>query len=64
MGDKKGYLTRKDNQSIQVPFLFNPKEFSVEKSNQYRRSHHPGPLCFDLSVCPGELTHDHPGPLL
>jgi hypothetical protein len=42
MGDKKGYLTRKDNQSIQVPFLFNPKEFSVEKSNQYAEVNIPG----------------------
>jgi hypothetical protein len=42
MGDKKGYLTRKDNQSIQVPFLFNPKEFSVEKSNQYAEVTIPG----------------------
>lgn len=37
----KGYLTRKDN-SFQVNFMFNPKELSVEKSNQYAEVNIPG----------------------
>jgi hypothetical protein len=39
---EKAYLTRKDNPNIRVPFLFNPKEFSVEKSNQYAEVNIPG----------------------
>ena len=39
---EKGYLTRKDNPSVRVTFLFNPKEFSVEKSNQYSEVNIPG----------------------
>jgi len=40
----KAYLTRKDNPnpSDEVSFLFNPKEFSVEKSNQYAEVSVPG----------------------
>lgn len=39
---EKAYLTRKDDQSIKVTFLFNPNEFSVEKSNQYAEVNIPG----------------------
>ena len=39
---EKGYLTRKDDPSVRVTFLFNPKEFSVEKSNQYAEVNIPG----------------------
>lgn len=39
---EKGYLTRKDDLSMRVTFLFNPKEFSVEKSNQYAEVNIPG----------------------
>ena len=39
---EKGYLTRKDDPSARVTFLFNPKEFSVEKSNQYAEVNIPG----------------------
>ncbi len=40
----KAYLARKDNPnpSDEVSFLFNPKEFSVEKSNQYAEVSVPG----------------------
>jgi nucleoid-associated protein YgaU len=38
----KGYLTRKDDPSVRVTFLFNPKELSVEKSNQYAEVNIPG----------------------
>lgn len=37
----KAYLERKDKKSI-IPFLFNPKEFSVEKSNQFAEVNIPG----------------------
>lgn len=39
---EKAYLTRKDDPSVRVPCLFNPKEFSVEKSNQYAEVSIPG----------------------
>jgi hypothetical protein len=39
---EKAYLTRKDDLSVRVTFLFNPKEFSVEKSNQYAEVNIPG----------------------
>jgi nucleoid-associated protein YgaU len=39
---EKAYLTRKDNPSLKVVFLFNPKELSVEKSNQYAEVAIPG----------------------
>ena len=39
---EKGYLTRKDDPSARVTFLFNPKEFSVEKSNHYAEVNIPG----------------------
>jgi hypothetical protein len=39
---EKGYLTRKDKESVKVPFLFNPKELSIEKSNQYSEVNIPG----------------------
>jgi len=39
---EKGYFTRKDNPSMKIPFLFNPKEFSVEKSNQFAEINVPG----------------------
>jgi nucleoid-associated protein YgaU len=38
----KGYLTRKDDASVRVTFLFNPKELSVEKSNQFAEVAIPG----------------------
>ncbi len=38
----RAYLTRKDDTSLKVEFLFNPKEFSVEKSNQYAEVNIPG----------------------
>lgn len=38
----KAFLTRKDEPSQIVPFLFNPAEFSVEKSNQYTEVNVPG----------------------
>jgi hypothetical protein len=38
----KAYLTRKDKPSTVVPFLFNPSEFSVEKSNQFAEVNVPG----------------------
>ncbi|HWP92878.1 MAG TPA: LysM peptidoglycan-binding domain-containing protein [Thermodesulfobacteriota bacterium] len=38
----KAFLTRKDNPSVIVPFLFNPKELSVEKSNQFAEVNIPG----------------------
>ena len=38
----KAFLTRKDNPSVIVPFLFNPKELSVEKSNQFAEVNVPG----------------------
>lgn len=39
---ERGYLTRKDKPSDEVHFLFNPKEFSVEKSNQFAEVNVPG----------------------
>jgi hypothetical protein len=38
----KAFLARKDNPSAIVPFLFNPKELSVEKSNQFAEVNIPG----------------------
>jgi hypothetical protein len=38
----KAFLTRKDKPSLVVPFLFNPTEFSVEKSNQFAETNIPG----------------------
>ncbi len=38
----KAFLTRKDNPLLIVPCLFNPKELSVEKSNQYAEANIPG----------------------
>lgn len=38
----KAFLTRKDNPLLIVPFLFNPKELSVEKSNQFAEINIPG----------------------
>jgi len=38
----KAFLTRKDNPALVVPCLFNPKELSVEKSNQFAEVAVPG----------------------
>ena len=38
----KAFLTRKDNPLLIVPCLFNPKELSVEKSNQFAEIKIPG----------------------
>jgi len=38
----KAFLTRKDNPAVVVPCLFNPKELSVEKSNQFAEVAIPG----------------------
>lgn len=38
----KAFLTRKDKPSMVVPCLFNPKELSVEKSNQFAEVNIPG----------------------
>ncbi len=38
----KAYFTRKDDTSVQVKCLFNPKELSVEKSNQFAEVNIPG----------------------
>lgn len=38
----KAFLTRKDNPTLVVPCLFNPKELSVEKSNQFAEVNVPG----------------------
>ncbi|HEX3034034.1 MAG TPA: LysM peptidoglycan-binding domain-containing protein [Thermodesulfobacteriota bacterium] len=38
----KAFLTRKDNPAMVVPCLFNPKELSVEKSNQFGEVNVPG----------------------
>ncbi len=38
----KAFLTRKDKPAIVVPCLFNPKELSVEKSNQFAEVNIPG----------------------
>ena len=39
---EKAYLTRVDNTDLVVPFLFNPAQFSVEKSNQFAEVNIPG----------------------
>ena len=39
---EKAYLTRKDDTSVQVKCLFNPKELSVEKGNQFAEVNIPG----------------------
>lgn len=38
----KAFLTRKDNPLLVVPCLFNPKELTVEKSNQFAEVNIPG----------------------
>jgi len=38
----KAYLTRKDNPALVVPFLFNPTEFTVERTNQFTEVNVPG----------------------
>ncbi len=38
----KAFLTRKDNPLLIVPFLFNPSEFSVERTNQFTEVNIPG----------------------
>ncbi|NIM13509.1 MAG: LysM peptidoglycan-binding domain-containing protein [Candidatus Aminicenantes bacterium] len=38
----KAFLTRKDNPLLVVPCLFNPAEFTVEKSNQFAEVNIPG----------------------
>ncbi len=38
----KAFFTRKDNPALIVPCLFNPKELSVEKSNQFAEVNIPG----------------------
>jgi LysM repeat protein len=38
----KAFLTIKDKPGLIVPFLFNPDEFSVERSNQYTEVNIPG----------------------
>lgn len=38
----KAFLTRKDNPLMIVPCLFNPRELSVEKSNQFAEVNIPG----------------------
>lgn len=38
----KAFLVNKDNPTMVVPFLFNPKELSVEKSNQFAEVNIPG----------------------
>lgn len=38
----KAFLTRKDNPSLIVPFLFNPSEFTVERTNQFTEVNVPG----------------------
>jgi hypothetical protein len=44
----KAYLTRKDKPGQIVPFLFNPSEFSVEKTNQFTEVNIPG---LPSSIC-------------
>lgn len=39
---EKAYFTRKDDTSLKVPFLFNPKELGIEKSNQFAEVNIPG----------------------
>jgi hypothetical protein len=38
----KAFLTRKDNPAAIVPFLFNPSEFTVERTNQFTEVNIPG----------------------
>ena len=38
----KGYIVSKENPYVLVPFKFNPKEFTVEKSNQFAEVNIPG----------------------
>ena len=38
----KAFLTRKDNPALIVPFLFNPSEFTVERTNQFTEVSVPG----------------------
>jgi len=38
----KAFLTRKDNPALIVPFLFNPSEFTVERTNQFTEVNIPG----------------------
>ncbi len=38
----KAFLTRKDKPTMIVPFLFNPEEFSVDKSNHFEEIQIPG----------------------
>ena len=39
---EKAYLTRVDDPEVKVPCLFNPKELTVEKSNQFAEVNIPG----------------------
>ena len=39
---EKAYLTRKDNPGLIIPFLFNPSEFTVERTNQFTEVSVPG----------------------
>ncbi|WP_440956069.1 CIS tube protein [Methanosarcina sp. Mfa9] len=39
---EKAYLTRVDDPDVKVPCLFNPKELTVEKSNQFAEVNIPG----------------------
>ncbi|NOY64102.1 MAG: LysM peptidoglycan-binding domain-containing protein [Nitrospirae bacterium] len=39
---EKAYFTRRDNTSLKIPCKFNPKELSVEKSNQFAEINIPG----------------------
>lgn len=39
---EKAYFTRTDKPSVQVPCLFNPKELTVQKSNQFEEVEVPG----------------------
>jgi hypothetical protein len=39
---EKAFLTRKDDTSLKVPCMFNPKELSIEKSNQFAEVNIPG----------------------
>ena len=39
---QKAYFTRKDDSSVTIPFLFNPKELGIEKGNQFSEVNIPG----------------------
>ncbi len=39
---EKAYLTRKDNPNLIIHFLFNPSEFTVERTNQFTEVSVPG----------------------